>query len=114
VAVSIPLSTTTITVRRLSDPAREKDSSEIVPEDYFPLATGVRAHIYPVSGRGAVVGGSQEVIDFRLTCDPTDLQHTDLVDDASRTYLVVWSVLRQHPALDHVEAGLRTVSGESP
>ncbi len=110
----VPLHTTTVSVLRVpADAARD-------PYDPPPaaevVASGIRAHIASPSGRERTAGGSQEVVEFRLTCDPTDLRHTDQVQD-DRTgdlYEVVWARNREGFSLDQVQAGLRQVSGVSP
>lgn len=111
--MSVPLATTTVTVREVpADPNRD-------PYDAAPaavtVASGVRAHISTSSGREQVAGGSQEVVTFRLSCDPFDggLSHQATVEDeqTGEVYEVVWSVARFGIGLDHIQAGLRQVSG---
>lgn len=105
----IPLSTTTITIQR-ADPADEPYEDE---SPRTTVASGVKAHISTSRGSEAVVGGDQEVVYFRLTCDPCDLKHTDQVTDdvTGLVYDVEWARLRRGLGMDHVEAGLRQVEG---
>lgn len=105
----IPFATTTITVRR---PAPTDEPYE-TPGPTSVVASGVRAHISTSRGSENVVGGDQEVVYFRLTCDPVDLDHADFVDDEATglVYDCEWARLRRGLGLDHVEAGLRQVEG---
>jgi hypothetical protein len=110
----IPVSTTTIAVLRIdADPTRD-------PTDAQPpaavIASGVRAHISTSRGIEATsTGASQEIVYFRMSCDPVDLSNADQVRDEAtgEVYDVLWSRPRTGaiPGLDHVQAGLRQVSG---
>jgi hypothetical protein len=108
----IPYATTTITVLRVpADPARD-------PEDPQPeaaaVATGVRAHISTSNGREEIEGAStQEIVAFRLSCDPTEILKDDQVRDDStgEVYEVAWARERRGLGLDHMEGGLRQVRG---
>lgn len=107
--MSLPINTTTIRVLR-SNPADEPY------EDAGPgtiVAVGVRAHISTSRGDEEPSGGDQEVVHFRLSCDPVDLHHSDRIEDEStgEAYDVQWARLRRGLGLDHVEAGLRQVEG---
>ena len=109
--MSVPLHTTTIAVLRVpADPARD-------PYDAKPaadvVASSIRAHISTPRGREQTAGGSQEVVEFRLSCDPVDLRHTDQVQDeqTNALYEVTWARVRQGLGLDHIEAGLKQVAG---
>ena len=66
------------------------------------IASGVRAVIGRPRGDEAVAGGSQEVVDLVLTCDPTDLVHTDQVRDelTEEVYGVAWVQQRNGLGLD--------------
>lgn len=115
--MAVPFATTTISVLRLPADLPEEDEDYRDPYDAQPareaISTGVRAHISAPSGTERVAGGSQEVIDAKLACDPADLLHTDRVLD-ERTeivYEVVWSLPRRGLGLDHTEAGLKLVEG---
>lgn len=106
--MSVPLSTTTITVRSPAaggDPYEEASTSIV--------ASGVRAHIGSARGRERVIGGSKETLDASLNCDPCTITHTCTVTDEAtdETFEVVWAELRRGLGLDHIEAGLRRVRG---
>lgn len=109
--VSIPLATTTITIQRPSvDPDRDPYEEDPAPDT---VAEGVRAHISSPSGREQIVGGEQEIVTFRLSCDPIDLQHVDTVvdDSTGEEYEVVWTLSRTGLGMPHVQAGLRKTTG---
>jgi hypothetical protein len=105
----IPFSTTTITVKR---PAPTDEPYE-TPGAPSTVASGIRAHISQGRGAENVVGGDQEVVFHRLTCDPCNLDNADaVIDDATGlVYEVEWARLRRGLGLDHMEAGLRQVEG---
>jgi len=107
--MSIPLATTTITVLRSTGDPYETQTTE-------PVASGVRAVIGRPRGDETPTGGSQEVAEFRLNCDPVDLEHTDQVrdDQTSEVYEVVWAMPeRSGPggSFAHTVAGLKRVTG---
>lgn len=108
--MSIPIATTTVSVLRA-------DWDDADPYDPAPvpstIASGVRAVISSPSGTEQVQGGQQEVVTFRLDCDPTDIQHRDqIVDDATGdVFDVVWSRDRSGLGIDYTQAGLRQVEG---
>lgn len=107
----VPLHTTTISVLRLpTDPARDPYDPQPAPE---VVASGVRAHVSTPRGREQTAGGSQEVVEFRLTCDPVDLRHTDQVQDeqTDALYEVTWARTREGFGLDQTQAGLKQVTG---
>jgi hypothetical protein len=111
--VAIPFATTTISVLRVpADP--DRDPYDLQP-DPATVAAGIRAHISTQAGEETVAGGSQQVTNHRLSCDPFDsgLHHKDqVVDDTSgETYEVVWSVSRYGVGMDHFQARLNQVSG---
>ena len=109
--MSVPLHTTTITVLRVpANPARDPYDAKPVAE---LIASGIRAHISTPRGREQTAGGSQEVVEFRLSCDSVDLRHTDQVRDeqTDALYEVTWARDRQGLGPDHVEAGLKQVTG---
>ena len=111
--MSVPLHTTTIAVLRVpADSARDPYGAQPAAE---VIASGIRAHISTPRGREQTAGGSQEVVEFRLSCDPVDLRHTDRVRDeqADALYEVTWARTRKGLGLDHVEAGLKQVTGAS-
>lgn len=109
--MAVSLATTTIAVLRVpADASRDPYDAKPAAE---AIASGVRAHISGPSGRERTAGGSQEVVEFRLSCDPVDLRHTDQVQDeqTDAVYEVTWARIRQGLGLDHVEAGLKQVAG---
>lgn len=108
--MAIPVSTTTITVRR---PAADVD-----PLEYESLTTvyeHIRARIGAPSGSDRNVGGDQTVIDAVLWCDTIDLHHEDVIEDENTgdTYEIRWSRRQNGLGLDHLKAGLLTVEGAS-
>ena len=110
--MSIPIHTTTISVLRVPEDA-ERDPYDAQPEAEV-IASGVRAHISTGGGSETVVGGTQEVVTHRLSCDPTDIDHDDRIEDAEgQTYDVVWVSDRVGLGMDHTQAGLKRVSGHS-
>ena len=111
--MAIPFSTTTITVLRVSaDPDRDPYDPEPEPST---VASGVRAHISTQAGEETVAGGSQQVTNHRLSCDPFTggLHHKDRIEDdtSGEVYDVVWSVSRYGVGMDHFQARLNQVSG---
>lgn len=111
--MSIPISTTTVTVLRVPGSATRD------PYDPEPAATtvaaGVPAHISTSYGREQQRGGSQSVTSLRLSCDPipAGLLHTDRIldDKTGEVYEVTWAVARFGLGMDHLQGGLRQVSG---
>jgi hypothetical protein len=107
----VPLHTTTVSVRRVAaDPTRDPYDAPPAPA---VVASSIRAHISSPRGREQTAGGSQEVVEFRLTCDPVDLRHTDQVQDeqTSALYEVTWARTREGLGIDQMQAGLRQVTG---
>lgn len=108
--MTIPLATTTISVHRYN-------LDDVDPYDPPPtpttVAVGVRAVISSPSGTEQVAGGQQEIVTFRLDCDPVDLQHRDqIVDDTTGdVFDVVWARDRTGLGLDYTQADLRRVAG---
>lgn len=107
--MTIPIQTTTISVIR----PNAADEPYETPGATSTIASGIRAHISTSRGDEADVGGDQEVVIFRLSCDPTDVAHRDQIRDEATgdVYEVEWARLRRGFGLDHVEAGLRQVEG---
>lgn len=108
----IPVATTTIAVLRVpADPARDPEDAQ---PDAVEVATGIRAHISTSRGREVVEGAStQEIVDFRLSCDSTDIEKDDQVRDeqTGEVYEVTWARARRGLGLDHTQAGLKQVAG---
>lgn len=107
--MSIPFNTSRISVIR-PNPADEPYEPAGEPA---VVVSGIRAVISRATGAEAVVGGDQEIVHWKLDCDPCDINHHDQVrdDDTGDVYQVVWARLRRGLGLDHVEAGLRQVEG---
>jgi hypothetical protein len=107
----IPVSTTTVTARRVSEPEPGEGQSVAL------LARGVRAVIStPTGTEQAAPGGGSEQIDAVLIADPiAGLAHTDrVVDDADgSSYEVAWVTSRRGLGVDHTRAGLVRVTGRT-
>lgn len=122
--MSIAIATTRIDVVRPASPPTEDpygdgyDEPADRDDSETTVATGVRATISP-AGRGTTgssSGGQMEVVEFKLTADPCDLTHLDVVVDATTAerYEVLWSLTTPGVAgLGHTVAGLRTITGRS-
>lgn len=110
--MSIPLNTTTITVRR-SVFTGDEDPYDTPPEP-TDIATGIRAVISATSGNDLIAGRStQETVSFGVRCDPTDLEAGDqVVDDTSgEVFEVMWAHTTVGLELDHTTGELRRVTG---
>lgn len=110
----IPIATTTIKVTRVPT---EVDGDPVDPYDPQPeaeeVAAGVRAVISSPTGRERNIGGTQQAVEFSLSCDPVELRHTDTVQDevSGELYQVVWVTQRVGFGRDHTRAGLKQVEG---
>jgi hypothetical protein len=110
--MSLPVSTTTITVKRTAL-AADRDPRDPAPEP-STVASGVPAVIGSPAGSEMTDGGQRSNVFSELRCDPTDIDpSTDtVVDDATgQTYDVVWATQREGLGLDHTRAQLRATSG---
>lgn len=107
----IPFNTTTITIKR-DAPGAPDDPYDAQPPR-VEIATGIRAHISTSTGFEVVAGGSQEIVSFRMDCDPVSLTNLDIVIDETteEEYEVTWARIRHGLGLDHVEAGLKQITG---
>lgn len=108
----LPIATTTIAVVR-PNPSDEPYETPGAPST---VATGVRAVISISRGDETTAGGDQEVVYFRLDCDPiagVTLDHGDRVEDlgTGEVYEVLWARMARGLGLDHYEAGLKQVDG---
>lgn len=109
--MGVPLATTTVTITKPApggDPYEDAARSTIV--------AGLRAHIGSPRGSEKRTGGSEELVDAVLLCDPiAGLDHYCTVtdDNTADTWQVDWVRSRRGLGLDHVRAGLLTVSGGS-
>jgi hypothetical protein len=122
--VTIAFSTTLITIKRAElatesdrDPWERDDpdteeTDESGPGEIDTLATGVRADISINQGRSGGPGDTQ-TIEFLLICDPTELSFRDLVIDEStgQQYSVQWANPTGTLGFEHVQAGLKSVTG---
>lgn len=84
------------------------------PATYNAFAQNRRAVVHSQAGQERVLGGQQEDVLGRVDLDPgEDIRHYDRVYDrgTGHTWEVVWVRLRQGFGLDHIEAGVRWVSG---
>lgn len=108
----IPLATTTVTVKRVTEP--EPGETRTVST----LKTGVPAHIgSPQGSRTREPGGGKQVLDLQLWCEPvTGMDDTCLVVDeqTAETYELDWLHTRRGLGLDHVVAGVKQVRGAAP
>lgn len=109
--MTLPLTTTTISVLRNAGGSQDPYDEKLPPT---AIATGIPAHISTSSGDETVQGGSQEVTEFRLDCDPTDVTFLDQIKDerTNEVYEVRWTRSRVDlPGLEYVQAGLKKVEG---
>lgn len=108
----ITVVTTTISVLRYPiDPTADPTDPRLEPS---VIASGVRAHISTSRGSEEVgSGATQEIVTFRLSCDPTDLTNDDVVRDeqSGEEYEVLWARHREGLGLSHTQAAMRQVSG---
>jgi len=112
--MTIPVATTTIAVARTTDTASLADPYDLDPSTTSTaiVASGVRAVISPPTATVGLVGGAREEYDAKLTCDPCDIQAGDTVtDSAGNAWTVLWALPFDAFGLDHVQGGLRMVSG---
>lgn len=111
----IPLHTTFIKVVRYSpaNPGGQDPYEPKIPNSELTIAENVRAQISSPTGKEIVAGGSQEIVQFQLSCDPVDLRNTDQVIDQTtgEKYEVIWARKRTGLSLDHTRAALKQVSG---
>lgn len=109
--MSLALTTTTITIRRVSsDPAR--DPYDVQPEP-ATVASGIPAHIYSPTGEEQEAGGSRSNTYRRLACNLADLTENDTVLDEATSveYHVEWVNKVLGFGLDHMQARLRLTTG---
>lgn len=104
--MSLPLATTTLTVKR-PGPAEPYGGPS-----WVTVAAGVAGHISGPGGIETVAGGSHTDEALAFSCDLTDIAHTDrIVDDTTGlTYDVVWVEARHGLGLDRLSGSLRQVS----
>ncbi len=119
--VSLPLSTTTVTIKRPPTADDGKDPYDVPSAALSTVASGIRALFAAPSGGSSVGGGehgatsSQEAVGWTLLADPCDLRHYDTVIDetTTKTYGVAWAKSRVDPdaGLNHVVAGVTEIEG---
>lgn len=107
--MSIPLATTRITVYRV-DVDRTADAFDR-PAPTVVYA-GVPAVIGGHSGTETTIGGSSQLRQARLDCDPIRLAHDDTIVDeqTGETWHVIWCAQRFGVGLDHTVADLVAVT----
>lgn len=100
-----PLATTTVTVL---EPGAHEPAE---PATWTTLVEGVAGHLSSPIGLEAL--GVQEIVDYRLDCEPVALDSTHRVTDdtTGETFEVVWARTRRGLGLDHTVAALRHVAG---
>jgi hypothetical protein len=105
--MSLPVSTTTITVARGDASGDGYDG-----QTFRTVYRGVRAVIGSPSGSEVNAGGSSMQMTARLNCDPIDLQHTDRVTDDQThiTYEVTTVARRLGMGIDHTVADLLVIT----
>ncbi len=105
--MSLPVSTTTITVLRASGSGDAYDGVS-----YSTWLSGVRAVIGSPGGTEVNTGGSSQQMTARLNCDPILLKHTDRVrdDQTGITYEVLTTARRLGVGLDHTVADLMVIT----
>lgn len=120
--MTLPITTTTITVTRDARPATEDpygagyDAPAARDDAVSTTAALVPAVVSPAGGTGGNVGGTSQRIDARLVCDPCDIAYGDTVTDdvTGWKYRVEWAVPTTGVAgLGHIAAGLVSDKGRS-
>jgi hypothetical protein len=111
--MSLPIKQTTIKVMR---PVLAPDYDTVDnPSEYAVVASGIAAVISSPTGQAIVAGGGQEIVRYRLNCDPVEIEPTDQIEDETTgvIYDVEWSRPRRgfgsiHP---YTQADLKQISG---
>lgn len=112
--MTLPISTTTISILRIPwddheprDPLDPRPAAEVI-------ATGIPAHISTSTGIENINGSAQEVVTYRLNCDPTDVTFEDQILDerTNDIYEVTWTRERvEFVGLEYIQGGLKKVTG---
>lgn len=105
--MSLPLATTTVTVRRSHGDPYDPDPTE-------PIAAGTPAHFGYPSGSETRAGGERSVTSMVLLFPATPpLSEADTVidDPTGQRWEVTWVARRRGVGLDHQRAGVRRVMG---
>lgn len=108
--MTLPLTTTTVTIERVTEAANDPTDAPTVST----VAAGVPADIGSPAGTDQVVGGSRELVDAVLLVNPdVDLQRGDsVVDDLTgESWRLAWLRERTGLGLDHLRGGLQRVKG---
>lgn len=105
--MGLPLSTTTVTVKR-----RPTAGDAFDRPAHATIRTGLRATIGGQTGTETNGDGTSSQVTARLVCDPYDLHHDDLiVDDTTLlTWEVLWVARRTALGVDHTAADLLLVT----
>jgi hypothetical protein len=110
--VTLPLSTTTISVERNVAEQMGRDPYDS-PAQMEVLATGLRAVVTPPTGSAQLVGGTRVAYLAQLHCDPCDLQPEDQITDAMSglTWTLLWASEVKALGLHFTEGQMRRVTG---
>lgn len=111
--MTIPIHSTTITILRSPLSATRDQWDENPAPDAAPVATGVRAVIWQPQGGEQQSGSTQERRQPRLSADPCDLDHRDVVLDEKTgdVWQVLWTQRVGAFGLEETIAGLASTSG---
>lgn len=116
--MTIPIATTTISVKRPDSASDGSTDPWAYPDDPAPaeasvVHTGVRAVISAGGGR-SIGPGDNEAIEFSLVCDPVAITHRDVVIDevTGQEFEVTWALTTNGVAgLGNTRAGMKTIKG---
>lgn len=113
--MAIPFNTTLISIVRSTLPVLEDpyDSPSLYPSpESTVIATGIRAVVSVPTANIALSIGDRVVYTSKLTCDPCDLEESDLVTESSGR---IWVALGPTPfgafAISGMQCQLRLVQG---
>ena len=110
--MAIPYANTTVVISRVEE-GEDDDGYDPNPPRPNEIARGVRAVVSMPSASATLVGGDRIVYNATLTCDVTDLQANDTIEDVSTglTWRCLTVVFQGGLGIDHMVANLRLVSG---
>jgi hypothetical protein len=111
--VSIPFSTSTISITRSSlSPTEDPYDPTTEPAD-TTVVSGLRAVVGVPSANPVLTIGDRIVYTTKLTCDPCDLEADDIVTDSvsGLTWVCLWAKAFEAFGLSGMEAQLRLTSG---
>lgn len=112
--MTLPIATTTITVRRPASLADGEDPYDEPTTAPKLVAAGVRAHISVSAAVETVTGrASTNDITYKLNADPIELDARDQITDdrSGEVFEVVWARQQTGLGLDHTSGELRRVAG---